>query len=358
MFGKPVSTPPDRVFLLDWIEQDVLLSEAGERARKIVAELAKKLPEVQKLVDCSQTPPHHAEGPTVESHLVRILSVLFAIQSSTSRPLASISSATLMDRRVLASGTGPSSIEEFAREKTLSAEWTSLFSTIATNEKFLSAYVMAHDLGKPECVKTDELGRVHYLGHDRVGASPAFAYAREAILKYFELPSSSAKLLTELIRLHMDIITTFTASPSAAEFRAFAALAGRAGLNKDLFLDLAPVCLFLDAVAGSLHSDGRTKSHDLTPLLNWYRAEREAMPERHEAREAGEKKASKMAVKKAYADAHLSPEEIFELLGTPIGPIRGEIMKKIDELVKNPDTKVDFGEHTAEIRRRASNVKL
>jgi hypothetical protein len=258
-------------------------------------------------------------------------------------------------------------IEEFAREKTLSAEWVSLFSTISTNEKFLSAYAMAHDLGKPECVSvtTDPLyppGRgkelVHYPGHDRAGAGPAYAYAREAILKYFDLQSSSAKLLTELIRLHMDIITTFTASPNAAEFKAFAALAGRAGLNKELFLDLAPACLFLDAVAGSLHSDGGSKFHDLTPLLNWYRAEREAMPERHEAREAGEKKASKMAVKKAYADAHLSPEEIFELLGTPIGPIRGEIMKKIDELVRNHEAEVDFGDHTAEIRHRASNVKL
>jgi hypothetical protein len=335
MFSKPLTPPPDRVFLLDWIEKDVLVSEAGEKARSIVAELAGKLPEVKKLIDCPQTPPHHAEGSMVESHLVRILSVLFYIGS-----------------------TPTSNIEEFAREKTLSAEWVSLFSTIATNEKFLSAYAMAHDLGKPECLKTDDGGRVHYLGHDRAGASPAYAYAREAILKYFGLQSFSAKLLTELIRLHMDIITTFTASPNAAEFKAFAALAGRAGLNKELFLDLAPTCLFLDAVAGSLHAEGDSKFHDLTPLLNWYRAEREAMPERHEAREAGEKRASKMAVKKAYADAHLSPEEIFELLGTPIGPIRGEIMKKIDELVRNHDAKVDFGEHTEEIRRRVANVKL
>ncbi len=349
MFGQPIATPPDRVFLLEWIEKDVLLSEAGEGARSVVAELSAKLPEVKKLVETPQTPPHHAEGPTVGSHLVRMLAI---IQSTTSRPL-------------LASGTGPLTIEEFAREKTLSAEWLSLFSAISANKKFLSAYAMAHDLGKAECVTatpSDPPGRgkdhVHYPGHDRVGASPQFAYAREAILKYFELPSSSAKLLTELIRLHMDIINTFTASPNVAEFKAFAALAGRAGLNKDLFLDLAPACLFLDAVAGSLHSDGSTKSHNLTPLINWYLAEREAMPERHEAREAGEKKASKMAVKKAYADAGLSPEEIFALLGTPIGPVRGEIMKKIDELVKNPATVVDFGEQTEEIRRRAVNVKL
>jgi hypothetical protein len=346
MFSKPLTTPPDRVFLLEWIEKDVLVSEAGEKARKVVAELAGKLPEIQKLVDCPQTPPHHAEGPTVESHLVRMLALILSVGEGFRRGLVDI--------------------EEFAREKTFSAEWASLFSTISTNDKFLSAYALAHDLGKPECVTRTPSDspmnggeeRIHYPGHDRAGASSTYAYAREAILKYFDLQSSNAKLMTELIRLHMDIITTFTAAPNAVELKAFAALAGRAGLNKDLFLDLAPACLFLDAVAGSLHSDGSSKSHDLTPLLNWYRAEREVMPERHEAREAGEKKASKMAVKKAYADAHLSPEEIFELLGTPIGPIRGEIMKKIDDLVRNPDAKVDFGEQTEEIRRRAANVNL
>lgn len=338
-------TPTDRKFLLDWIEQDVLLSEAGEKARQTVAELATKLSEVKKLVETAQTPPHHAEGPTVEAHLVRILAVLFAIQSATSRPL-------------LTSGTSTLAIEELAREKTLTTEWISLFSTIVQNEKFLSVYAIAHDLGKAECVVKDEVGRVHYPGHDRAGATPAYAYAREAILKYFDLASSSAKLLTEMIRLHMDIIETFKKSPNAAEFKAFAALAGRAGLNKELFLDLAPACLFLDAVAGSLEEiDGR-RFHDLTPLIDWYRAEREAMPERHEAREAGEKKASKMAVKKAYADAHLSPEEVFELLGTPIGPVRGDVMKKIDELVHDPEAKVHLGEHTEEIRQRASNVKL
>lgn len=335
MFTPPPTTPPDRKFLLDVIERDILPSEAGEKARSIVAELAEKLPEVKKLIDAPQTPPHHAEGPTIQSHLERTLAVLLG-----------------------ASALSPASIEEFAREKTLSAEWISLFSTISANEQFLSAYVLAHDLGKPESLKTDEAGRVHYLGHDRAGASQTYAYARDAILKHFGLASSSAKLLTELIRLHMDIINTFTASPNAVEFKAFAALASRAGLNKDLFLDLAPACLFLDAVAGSLHSEGGVKTHDMTPLVNWYRAEREAMPERHEAREAGEKKASKMAVKKAYADAHLSPEEIFELLGTPIGPIRGEIIKKVEEVVRDPDAKVDFGERTEEIRKRAKNVRL
>jgi len=339
MFSKPLITPPNRKFLLDWIEQDVLLSAAGERAKKLVAELAGNIPEVKKLVETSQTPPHHAEGPTAEAHLIRILAVLFYI-GSTQR------------------STPTQNLEEFAREKTFSVEWLSLFSIIAQNEKFLSVYAMTHDLGKTECVKIDDTGRVHYDGHDRIGASAVYAPAREAILKYFDLPSSSAKLLTELIRLHMDIINTFIASPNVAEFKAFVALAGRAGLNKELFLDLVPACLFLDAVAGSLEEVDGKRFHDMTPLLNWYRAEREAMPERHDAREAGEKKASKMAVKKAYADANLSPEEVFELLGTPIGPVRGEVMKKIDELVRNPEAKVDFGEKTEEIRKRARNVIL
>ncbi|MFA5945609.1 MAG: hypothetical protein WC802_01710 [Patescibacteria group bacterium] len=331
--------PLDRIFLLSWIEQSVLSSSAGDKAKDVVAELAQKLPEIKKLVETPQSPPHHAEGPTVESHVVRMLAVLLALTDEAPAVM----------------------FEEFAREKDLVFEWASMLETIRSHKAFLSAYAVLHDIGKPECLKLDADQRVHYPGHDRAGAGQPYAYARDAVMRYFELPVSSSKMMTELIRLHMDVLTVFAKSADVQQFMAFSALAGRAGVNKDVFLDLVPACLFLDGVAGSLHSnplENSKPSHDLAPLIHWYRAEREVMPERHNVRELNAGKGAKLALKKAYASVGLSPEAVFELLGTPIGPVRGEIMRSIQELVEDPASKVDFGEHTKEIRGRAEKARV
>jgi hypothetical protein len=381
MFHREALSLPETKLLLSFIEQDVLPSEHFTRAQKVFTEVSKEIPEVLTLGYTPQGPRHHAEGPRVEAHITRMLACLFYLNSTNF-------SLEL--------------IEDFAREKSFTAEVRSLQKTLKEQEAFLTAYAFCHDLGKPLCLtfkvlagkkgesvriidaeqfdklyrafaahrgeesaeKTvaafyDEYGIVtHYIGHDRAGASPEFSKAREAVLKHFGVSLSSAKLMTELIRHHMDVLTAFTRGVDTVEYTAFTALAGRLGLNKEMFLDMAVAGMFLDAVAGSLHYEEGTFSHAVTPLLNWYRAEREVAPERHEEREHAEKRAGKLVLKKAYDAAGLSPEKVFELLNTPIGPIRGEVMKKIDELVQNPEADIDFGEHTAELRRRAAYIKL
>jgi hypothetical protein len=159
-----------------------------------------------------------------------------------------------------------------------------------------------------------------------------------------DLPSAKLKLLSELKRLHTDIARAFKTAPDAAKYKALIAIAERAGLNASTFLDVLPALLFIDACQGEL---------ELTALLNLLRSEREACPERHEAREQALRRGRKHAIRETLGEAGLEAETVFDLLKTPYGPVRGEVMTKMHDLIREPDRAIDFGEHTDELRRRA-----
>jgi hypothetical protein len=323
--------PIDRVFLLPWIEEEVLPSE---RAVAMFSEIALRVPEVAALEKTPQSPPFHAEGKFVRSHVERMVAVLLSLNTKS----------TILF------------LEEAAREKELHLEFERLLETLKSHHDFFLSYAFSHDLGKPKCVSF-EGEKVHYFGHDRVGAGTEFTQAREKILSEFNVSHSHAKMLTELIRLHMEILTTFSRSAEVHRYQAFAAIASKAGLNKDLFLELAAGAIFLDACVGSLHQENGQTFHSLQPIINFYRAEREAEPEKHRLLEEGAKRAEKTAIKEIHERGGLSPQAIFELLKTPVGPVRGEVMKKVYDLLEDPDAQVDFGEHTEEIRRRANKTR-
>lgn len=381
--GKEVSEPS--VFL-----QDFLLrawgGEAGKEARNTYEKIAREVPAVSRMSMVPQGAPHHVEGANVSSHITHMLSALHAF---TSRPFAEI--------------------EEFAREKDLALEWESLEKTLKNERVFLTAYAITHDLGKdtclsfsstpgskgggegfgkterataPERARYDKLLRaffaeskegdqevmlakfhekmsitVHYFGHDREGASGAFAEAREAVGRAVGLPPSYLKMLTELIRLHMDVITGFCTSHDKKLYESFLGIGMRAGLNKDLFLELLPACLLLDAVLGSKQGDVHGSRHELKPIINWYKSEREADPARHEERKLKKEREKKEGVKRLLAEAGLAPEVVFTLLKTPFGPVRGDVMRLVYDLIHDPDGDASFGEKTEEIRTRARRAQ-
>ncbi len=324
-------SPIDKVFLLPWIEEEVLPSK---KAASMFEEIARQVPEVALLETTPQSPPFHAEGKFVRSHVERIVAVLLSLNTKS----------TLLF------------LEEVAREKEFVLEFAHLLETLKKHQDFFLSYAFSHDLGKPKCLSF-EGEKVHYFGHDRVGASTEFTQAREKILSEFNVSYSHAKMLSELIRLHMDILTAFTKEADGKSYQAFSAIAEKAGLNKDLFLDLAAGAIFLDACTGSLCHIGNEFKHSLEPMLNFYRTEREVAPEKHRERELAAHRDEKAAIKKLHAAGGLSPEEIFILLGTPVGPIRGEVMKKVYDLLEDPEADVDFGEHTEEIRRRVEKTR-
>jgi len=369
---------PATVYFLDWINDQVLKPEIRQRADKLFERLVKVASPLSRLKTTPQSPPFHAEGSMVADHVKRVLCGLDAFERGTSLVL----------------------VEEFAREKDYLLELHELENTLLAQADLLSAYAVCHDVGKadalsfeatpgskgeaegfvsrpqqlatePEKTRYDKLRRahevsgssqsffdaygiaVHYPEHGRRGASDEYATTREAVLGTLDVSMSKAKLFTELIRCHMDVIHGFNKGPDPVKYKALAAIAERAGLNPPVFLDLLPATVFLDAILGSLVYTNGSYSADIHILLNLFRSEREAMPERHAAREEALRRGRKTALRDVLKQAKIDADTVFDLLKTPYGPVRGEVMAKVHELIRNPENKSDFGEYTEELRQRA-----
>ena len=383
MFNEPAHVQtaaprPVTVYFLDWMKTEVLTPETRRRALKQFDRLAAVASPVARLKMTPQTPPYHAEGEMVADHVMRVLAGLDAFSR----------------------GVSLANVEEFIREKDFLLELHALEGTLQTQAAFLAAYAVCHDVAKadgvvfeaqpgsagevqgfavrapkiasePEKVRYDKLRRahaaknsqtsffdaygitVHYRDHSRLGASDEYASTREAVLAELEVPLSHAKVFAELIRAHMDVIHGFAQGPDPVKYRALAAIAERAGVHVPVFLDFLPATVFLDAVLGSLlYVKGEYKV-DFQILFNLFRSEREAMPERHQARAEALRRGRKLEAQQALEAANIDAEAVFELLETPYGPVRGQVMAKIHQLIRDPHGTVDFGEHTAELRRRA-----
>lgn len=320
-------------------------------------------------------------------HIHRMLSVVFAVND----------------------GTSLAHIEEFAREKDLALDIAALEETLRTQQTLLTAFALLHDIAKPdvaffdarpeskgaaegfvqhalrgtqvmteaERLRYDKLLRaydaahprmtavermggffdtfgitVHYDRHDALAASTVYAKEREALAAHLGLSLSQGKMLVELIRYHIDAIRAFCDRADATAYKTLAARAGKAGLNTEQFLDLAIAALFLDAVAGSVqYKEGRFCAQT-SLVINMLRAERDAMPARHAAREFAAKQSVKQAYKALLAEAALDGESIFRLLGTPLGPVRGDVMRRVQTAIDDPTASHDFGPHSEELARR------
>ncbi len=385
---RSLPTFPSTQYLLAWLDEVVLTPERLRHAEEIIARLSSTSPEVAKLAHAPQSAPHHTEGPYISSHVERMLASVVALES-----MASLAE-----------------VEEIVREKNFHLEFQAVEATVREQANFLSAYAVLHDLAKAEAVCIEApLGspghaagfsqtiqgstpaeqerfsklfrsfaashqglapwqlqieffnayqlRIHYPHHGRLAATEKYAQARSSVMHFFNVSSSHARLMSELIRLHMDVIRSFTTAADTARYQMIVALPDRLGLNKELFLELIPATLFIDAVVGSLQSNGQVIFCDLSLLLNYFKAEREVAPQRHEARVQAALRGRKQAVKETLAEANLDAEVVFALLNTPHGPVRGKVMEDVYELIKNPDATVDFGSHTPEIKKRANMAK-
>lgn len=387
MFARkiPEVSPPMLVPCHAWA--DGLALAHGAAAHAVMADAVRDVPSLAAWRTTPQSAPWHCEGAVVADHVSRMLAVLIAVGN----------------------GASLAPIEEFAREKELRLDVVGLENTLRTHQALLTAFAIAHDSAKPETaffdakpdskgaaegfiqhglrgekimteaerVRHDKLFRaftvahpdltiseaigsfydtygitVHYDRHDAIAASPAYIDTRNAVATAMQLPSSQHKMLAELIRYHIDTIRAFNDHADAKAYEILAARAGKAGLNVDLFLDLALAVLFLDAVAGSVHYDHGKFRAQAELVVHLLRAEREAMPKRHAAREFAEHQAAKNGYKALLAEVGLDGESVFALLGTPIGPIRGTVMARVQSVIDDPSAPLDFGEHTDELRKR------
>ncbi len=369
---------PATKYLLNWLDEVVLTEERLDHAEKILRGLTAKVAVVGKFFTTPQTPPHHAEGPYLSDHIKRILATISAIDM----------------------GASLAQVEEFAREKDWLLEFQKIEETIRANSAFLSAYAVLHDIAKPKVItfssttvgEVSPVGtievfdkrfrafaaahgaltgkilvtqffkqfgiRAHYEGHERLAASDSYAEARQQVLTFFNLPLSHAKLLNELVRCHLDVIHSFQKGADQAQYRVLERLPDKQGLNANLFLELVPSALFLDDIAGSLvYTTDQKFASQITSLTNFFKAERSVQPLHHEERLRQALRGRKQAVKYILSEAKLDPETVFALLVTPIGPIRGQVMEQIYELITHPDGDYDFGPHTNDLKKRATLAK-
>ncbi len=345
------------------------------------------VPELAALRVTPQSAPYHCEGPFVVDHVARILTAIFAIEDG----------ATLAD------------VEEFVREKDLVLDISALEATIRNYAPFLTAFAFSHDVAKPETAffdaaentkgaaegfakherraqktmtqserhRYDKLFRAFHAGHAKMTLTEAmgsffdaygigihyddhgphaaalqFAEIRTEIARHCGLPAAHTKMLGDIIRYHIDVIKAFRSVADRVAYAVLMARAGKAGFNVDMYLDLTLAAMFLDAVAGSAVYDGKFYRAQTSLVVTMLRAEREAAPRRHHEREQQAEWSQKREYKKILADAQLDGDAVFALLSTPLGPVRGDVMRRVMDALNDPSSRTDFGVDTGEIYRR------
>jgi hypothetical protein len=358
--------------------------EVREQVRAIMARAEEVVPGLTAWRITPQSGPWHCEGPHLADHIERIL-------------VGVMSDGALLE------------IEEFAGEKDLALEIAALETTIHKYRDFLTVFALTHDAAKPatlafdapeksrgaaegfivrnkdllstatdaERIRYDKLYRAyeaahhgqnivanmagfydayeitaHYRDHASVGATLAFTADRQEILAANGVPLANAKLLTELIRYHIEVIDSFSEQPDVKKYELMTARAGKAGLNVDVFLDLMLAVAYLDAIVGCVVLDGGKMTAQTKLIINILRAEREVLPKRHEERVRKLESVKKQVYKDALDKAGISGEAVFKLLQTPFGPERGVLMEQVWLAIKDKSHRLEVGEHSAELARR------
>lgn len=368
---------------LRWFE-GVDKREVREQAQEMMKRAEEVVPELKSWRITAQSAPWHCEGLHLADHVERIL-------------VGVLNDGALGE------------VEEFVREKDLALEIASLQTTLHKYRDLLLAFAVLHDAAKgvtlafdtkegskgasegfmvrmkegmkpateAERVRYDKLYRAyvasheglttvqtmigfyetygiaaHYPGHEHEAATPAYTADRAAILQAYDVPAANVKLLTELIRYHIDVLGSFVGKADKQKYEIMMARAGKAGLNADVFLDLMLAVAYLDAVAGGVACvDGKPVAQTQL-VINILRAEREACPKRHEERVRLADGEKKKMYKAALDKAGISGEEVFKLLHTPFGPERGVLMEQVWLAIKDKSHRLDVGEHSAELAKR------
>lgn len=376
----------ETAYFLDWLEG---LFSAGylAQAREVLQQAENKVSALKAYRTTPQSAPWHVEGPVVADHVERALAGLEAI----------LDGASILE------------IEELARYKELREEIVELQETIRENAATMRAFVLLHDIAKTVTINFDappgskgekegfqqhkyrsqtqaskaemnlyqklykaftvahsDLDQIqlmakfydqyeiktHYPDHAKVGAGHDFFNTREAICDQYRLTTHDRALLTFMIRNHIDVLNGFERQADPAKFNLLIARANKAGFDADDALDLMVAGLFLDSVIGCVaYKDGKIEA-DLKPLINILRAEEQLAPQRRVARRDKSRLRERRIMKDALAQANLAPEEVFALLGTPVGPERGLIMKQIYDLVIGSKTELNFGDHNSTLAPR------
>jgi hypothetical protein len=320
-----------------WQERCLSDLHAKEEAEKVLQLLASN-ESFSALCKTPQSGPFHTEGPTTEAHLLRGLTVLFACQKKEQGILA---------------------VDEWLAAKNLRGFFMRLQETLEKEKNFLTAYFLAHDIGKKDTAHSDEKGW-HYPQHAERGAAPEYAAFREACLVACSRPVSEAKFLRELVRVHMEIIREIRSSPETKILAIAKEVAERQGINVARFIALLPAAFLLDAVTGS--RDEYIKGFEKAALMLRF-AEREyaTFPEIQGEDELRLHREQKETRRKLLESLGLGHEEWFVRLNTPHGKERGRVAGILNNFIRGVESEDDVryvgSENAHELRMRVKTLE-
>lgn len=313
---------------------DVNAKEEAEKTLQLLASNESFI----ALCKTAQGKPFHTEGPTIEAHLLRGLTALFACQKKEQEILA---------------------VDEWFAAKSFRGFFIRLQETIEKEKNFLAAYLLAHDIGKKDTTYSDERGW-HYGGHAEKGAAPEYAAFREACLIACGRPASEAKFLRELVRIHMEIIVELRNNPETKILAIAKEVAERQGINVARFLALLPAAFLLDAVVGSRH-ENVTDFEKAELMLRFAECEYTTFPDVRAEDGLRLHRAQKEARRKFLESHGLGHDEWFVKLGTPYGKERGRVVEILNNFIRGVESEDDVRyvgpENAHELRMRVKTLE-
>ena len=287
---------------LQKLERDAMLSERAEILLKEWEHEAL----LASLYATPQTPPHHAEGPTVRAHLHRMLVGLFAIVEGKLSVLE---------------------IEEFARMKGYEDELHEMEETIKEHAATFEVFTLLHDIGKQFCASLDEFGRVHYLGHEKEIHRPE---VRELLLRMatrYRLSDEDVDYLVPLISFHLEPMRRLGHGHDPKHVRVLDAIATKHGLDADDFIDLLQAAVFLDQVVGSAPSQA-------DPLIRFFLAEAEYAPWKRAQKEEQKARQRKAEAMRVFHTVGLDGEGVMKLTGMRPSKDLGALLQAVQSAAR------------------------
>jgi hypothetical protein len=354
------------------VATSTLTTERIDSARAEIDAIAALVPAITKYSTTPQTPPAHAEGPMVIDHTVRIFALIDAI----------------------ASGASLHGCADLVNDDVINFALADAEAAIRESPKVFKAYALMHDVAKPdrlllvaapgtagekegfvrsnkrasEFTTSSELARFYKLRRanladgieatfgdaDKAIIAPQYESVRAAIVKACGLEVAYTKFIAELCWSHRDLEEFFITPGNESAFLTFPARAGKAGINVERFLNALLAIALLD------HDLGRSRLAPRASLFTFHRlatAEHAAMPERHAAREARHAHQKKLRVKEILSEHQLDPNQVFPMLGTPLGPERGVVMHAVYAVIRGESAADSFGVHAHVIEERCLKAR-
>lgn len=374
MWRKPIEARGETETLDEAMERLSHDARLRERADAELRAAASQEPLIADSLRTPQSPPFHCEGPSMDSHVRRMLIVLYALTEKKLRLLG---------------------LEEFRRMKGYEGEVEELQQTLLEHVALFECFALLHDAAKWAAIsftsipgsEGERLGfdmggmahwheigvsdraklrerylelyaafareraqeperavqqaffeaygiQIHYHGHDRMIHAPAYRALLRRMCQAHRLTDRDEALLEEMIAHHLDAFGDFAHKADPSRVGRFHHLAADRGFDADDFIDLLQGGLFLDGVCGSARrSPHGGVWHDPTPLINFLRAEHDYAPWAREEKEKRRAEERKKLRNQRFRETGLDGVALMEVFKMEPGPRLGKALAIIHAAV-------------------------